>query len=90
MRLTNTSGTRILAKHTVMNAPLITHWLKSCIQEDITAQRLGFEFLGALGRHQMLVHALTPNRAQTNKYIRVVVALFLQLLLIDCLPQTLT
>lgn len=61
MHLTNTSSTRILAKHTVMNAPVITKWLTDCIGDDATAQRLGFAFLGerfgvALDHEQLQAH----------------------------------
>ncbi len=46
MHLINTSSTRILAKHTVMNAAVITSWLKQLVAEDETAQALQTTFLG--------------------------------------------
>ncbi len=46
MHLTNTSSTRILAKHTVMNASVITRWLNTLIKEDEVAQDLSIAFLG--------------------------------------------
>lgn len=46
MHLTNTSSTRILAKHTVMNAAVVTTWLNQLIADDKTAQALPIAFLG--------------------------------------------
>lgn len=46
MHMVNTSSTRILAKHTVMNAAIVTQWLNQLIAEDETAQSLNFAFLG--------------------------------------------
>ncbi|MBB3141526.1 IucA/IucC family protein [Halomonas organivorans] len=46
MSLTNTSSTRILARHTVTNAPAITEWLKRLIDTDETARDAGFVILG--------------------------------------------
>ena len=46
LHITNTSTKRILAKHTVMNAPLVTNWLRSLTRHDETAKKLGFYFLG--------------------------------------------
>lgn len=46
MHLINTSSTRILAKHTVMNAAVVTTWLNQLIAEDQTAQALSIAFLG--------------------------------------------
>ncbi|MFC6340130.1 IucA/IucC family siderophore biosynthesis protein [Pseudomonas sp. CCM 7891] len=46
MSMTNTSSTRILARHTVMNGPIITDWLQQLIATDSTAQALGFVILG--------------------------------------------
>lgn len=46
MHLINTSSTRILAKHTVMNAAVVTTWLNQLIAEDKTAQALPIAFLG--------------------------------------------
>ena len=46
MHLINTSSTRILAKHTVMNAALITDWLNTLIEEDESAKQLQLAILG--------------------------------------------
>ena len=46
MHLMNTSSTRILAKHTVMNAAVVTTWLNQLVVEDKTAQALQIAFLG--------------------------------------------
>lgn len=46
MHLMNTSSTRILAKHTVMNAAMVTKWLNQLVAEDKTAQALQIAFLG--------------------------------------------
>lgn len=46
MHLINTSSTRILAKHTVMNAAVVTTWLNQLVAEDETAQALQIAFLG--------------------------------------------
>jgi len=46
MHLINTSSTRILAKHTVMNAAVVTMWLNQLIADDKTAQALAIAFLG--------------------------------------------
>lgn len=46
MSLTNTSSTRILARHTVANAPVITEWLQRLIDTDETARAAGFVILG--------------------------------------------
>jgi siderophore synthetase component len=46
MHLINTSSTRILAKHTVMNAAVVTTWLNQLISDDKTAQALPIAFLG--------------------------------------------
>jgi len=45
MHLINTSSTRILAKHTVMNAAVVTTWLNQLIADDKTAQALPIAFL---------------------------------------------
>lgn len=45
MSMTNTSSTRILAKHTVLNGPIITDWLQSLIETNGTARQLGFVIL---------------------------------------------
>ena len=46
MSLTNTSSSRELEKHTVMNGPLISDWLQSLIAQSQTAQQLDFGILG--------------------------------------------
>lgn len=46
MHLINTSSTRILAKHTVMNAAIVTTWLNQLIAKDKTVQALPIAFLG--------------------------------------------
>lgn len=45
MSLTNTSSSRVLAKHTVMNGPIITDWLQRLIDQSETAQQLDFAVL---------------------------------------------
>lgn len=46
LSITNTSSTRLLARHTVMNGPLITDWLQSLIRSDATACEMDFVILG--------------------------------------------
>ncbi|UCJ15454.1 IucA/IucC family siderophore biosynthesis protein [Pseudomonas sp. MM211] len=46
LSMTNTSSTRILARHTVMNGPIINDWLQQLIATDATARELGFVVLG--------------------------------------------
>ena len=46
LSITNTSSTRILARHTVMNGPIIADWLQQLIASDSTARDLGFVILG--------------------------------------------
>ncbi|WP_413616053.1 hypothetical protein MRB56_05360 [Halomonas cupida] len=46
LSITNTSSTRILARHTVTNGPIITQWLQQLIETDDTARGLGFAILG--------------------------------------------
>ncbi|KPW24967.1 Achromobactin biosynthetic protein AcsC [Pseudomonas amygdali pv. aesculi] len=46
MSMTNTSSTRILARHTVLNGPIITDWLHQLIATDSTARALNFVILG--------------------------------------------
>lgn len=45
LSITNTSTARILAGHTVLNGSLITDWLTRLIQQNETAQQLGFVVL---------------------------------------------
>ncbi|ENX37469.1 IucA/IucC family protein [Acinetobacter courvalinii] len=65
MNMTNTSSTRILARHTVMNGPIITDWLQQLIQSDETAKKLDFvvlgEFLGVSFNHETLVEERMPK-----------------------------
>ncbi|PBQ18397.1 AcsC protein [Pseudomonas congelans] len=46
MSMTNTSSTRILARHTVLNGPIITDWLHRSTPTDSTARALDFVILG--------------------------------------------
>lgn len=46
MSITNTSSTRILARHTVTNGPIITQWLQRLIDTDDTAREAGIVILG--------------------------------------------
>ncbi|KAA0016965.1 IucA/IucC family siderophore biosynthesis protein [Salinicola corii] len=46
MNLTNTSSTRLLARHTVVNGPIVTRWLKTLIASDPKARERGFVLLG--------------------------------------------
>lgn len=44
--ITNTSTSRILAAHTVMNGPIVTDWLHGLIAQDAYAKELDFIILG--------------------------------------------
>ncbi|HVK95067.1 MAG TPA: IucA/IucC family protein [Noviherbaspirillum sp.] len=46
LSITNTSSTRILAAHTVMNGPIVTDWLHGLMERDAYAQELDFVILG--------------------------------------------
>ncbi|OZG73306.1 AcsC protein [Hahella sp. CCB-MM4] len=46
LSITNTSTSRILAGHTVLNGPLITDWLHGLITQDQTAREMDFVILG--------------------------------------------
>ncbi|MCX2524772.1 IucA/IucC family protein [Larsenimonas rhizosphaerae] len=46
MSLTNTSSTRLLARHTVTNAPRITAWLQTLVAQDEAARAMDFILLG--------------------------------------------
>jgi siderophore synthetase component len=46
LSITNTSCSRILARHTVLNGPTINDWLQQLIATDPTARELGFVILG--------------------------------------------
>jgi siderophore synthetase component len=45
LNITNTSTKRMLANHTIMNAPLVSDWLLSLTKNDQTAKKLDFVFL---------------------------------------------
>ncbi|MFD1887801.1 IucA/IucC family protein [Paenibacillus wenxiniae] len=45
LHMTNTSTSRILAHHTTQNAPLISDWLTSLVQQDALLQQQGFDIL---------------------------------------------
>ncbi|RSL35031.1 IucA/IucC family siderophore biosynthesis protein [Salibacterium salarium] len=67
LNITNTSTKRILAEHTVMNAPLVSDWLLSLIKDDKTAKKLDFfflsEFVGISYDYQKL-----PSMVQSKTY----------------------
>jgi 2-[(L-alanin-3-ylcarbamoyl)methyl]-3-(2-aminoethylcarbamoyl)-2-hydroxypropanoate synthase len=46
LSITNTSTSRILANHTIMNGPVIADWLKTLIAQDTDAKDLDFIILG--------------------------------------------
>jgi siderophore synthetase component len=46
LSITNTSTSRILAAHTVMNAAIITDWLQGLLEHDAYAGKLDFAILG--------------------------------------------
>ncbi len=46
LSITNTSTSRILAAHTVMNGPIVTDWLQGLIDRDPYARELDFVILG--------------------------------------------
>ena len=46
LSITNTSTSRILAAHTVMNGPIVTDWLHGLIEHDSYAKELDFVILG--------------------------------------------
>lgn len=46
LSITNTSSTRILARHTVTNGPIITQWLQQLVASDEVATSAGFVLLG--------------------------------------------
>ncbi|WP_445619719.1 IucA/IucC family protein [Kushneria sp. Sum13] len=48
MHLTNTSSTRILARHTVTNAPRISAWLQGLVAADPDARASGMVLLGEI------------------------------------------
>lgn len=68
MHLMNTSSTRILAKHTVMNAAIVTKWLNQLVAEDATAQALSIAFLGETVGIS-LDHEVLQERGYQNPHI---------------------
>ncbi len=46
LSITNTSTSRILAAHTVMNGPIVTDWLQGLVERDPDARALDFVILG--------------------------------------------
>lgn len=46
LSITNTSTSRILAAHTVMNGPIVTDWLHGLLAQDAYARELDFVILG--------------------------------------------
>lgn len=63
MSMTNTSSTRILARHTVMNGPIITDWLQQLIATDSTARALDFVILGEVAGVSFSYDHLPATRA---------------------------
>jgi siderophore synthetase component len=67
LSITNTSTGRILARHTIMNAPLISDWLFGLLEEDETAKGTGVvllrEVAGVAYNHESL-----PDLAQAKAY----------------------
>lgn len=62
MSITNTSSTRILARHTVTNGPIITQWLQQLIDSDETACAAGFVILGEVAGVALDERAFPPAR----------------------------
>lgn len=67
LSITNTSTGRILARHTILNAPLISDWLHGLVEGDPVAERTGVillrEVAGAAFDHETL-----PELAQAKAY----------------------
>ncbi|HZG14853.1 MAG TPA: IucA/IucC family protein [Candidatus Bathyarchaeia archaeon] len=67
LNIVNTSTKRMLAKHTVLNAPLVSQWLLTLTKHDETAKKLDFvflpEFAGITYDYEQL-----PSPAQVNAY----------------------
>lgn len=65
LNITNTSTRRMLAKHTVLNAPLVSRWLLSLTEKDETAKKLDFvflaEFAGITYEYEKLPADLQPQ-----------------------------
>lgn len=64
MSITNTSSTRILARHTVTNGPIITQWLQQLIDSDETANTGDFVILGEVAGVALDERAFPPGRYQ--------------------------
>ncbi|CAN0541119.1 unnamed protein product [Ectocarpus sp. 12 AP-2014] len=62
MSMTNTSSTRILARHTVTNGPIITQWLQQLIDSDETANAADFVILGEVAGVALDERAFPPAR----------------------------
>lgn len=62
MSITNTSSTRILARHTVTNGPIITQWLQRLIDTDATATSAGFVILGEVAGAALDERAFPASR----------------------------
>jgi len=62
LNITNTSSTRILAKHTIMNGPIVTDWLQQLIAGDRTARELDFVILGEVAGVGFDHQTLPENR----------------------------
>lgn len=67
LNITNTSTRRMLAKHTVLNAPLVTNWLLTLTRQDETARQLDFAFLGEFAGLSYDYENL-PAAVQLNTY----------------------
>lgn len=67
LSITNTSSTRILARHTVLNGPLIADWLQGLIATDATARALGFVILGEVAGASF-DYAQLPTTRQAQVY----------------------
>ncbi|OXM84201.1 hypothetical protein CF651_22375 [Paenibacillus rigui] len=65
MNLVNTSTGRMLAKHTIRNAPLISDWLSGLVRQDEEALRMDFvllrEVAGVTYNHETLPELLRPR-----------------------------
>lgn len=62
LNMTNTSSARILAKHTVLNGPIITDWLHHLIQTNATAKRLDFVILREIAGASFVQDELPESR----------------------------
>ncbi|ALM54728.1 AcsC protein [Halomonas huangheensis] len=62
LSITNTSSTRILARHTITNGPIITQWLQQLVATDDTARGLGFAILGEIAGAALDERAFDTSR----------------------------